>query len=110
MAALLQSSGETLSQLVAHIPRYPITPDLRVPVAPGEAEAILTALRQNLRGAIEISLLDGVRAQFADGWGMVRASVTEPAITLRFEGHTPEALARIEREFLRAAPQLDRRV
>ncbi len=51
-----------------------------------------------------MSEIDGIRAQFADGWGMARASVTEPAITLCFEGHTEEALEAIKREFVRAAP------
>lgn len=110
MAALLQSSGQTLAQLVAGIPRYPITPDIRLTVAPGEAATIIAGVIENVRDAIEISRLDGVRARFPDGWGLVRASVTEPVITLRFEGHTPEALERIKHEFVRAAPQLAGRI
>jgi phosphomannomutase/phosphoglucomutase len=106
MAALLQSSGETLSQLVGRIPRYAITPEIRLNVTPEQAGAIIAAISRDVRGAREKSYLDGVRVQFTDGWGIVRASVTEPAITLRFEGHTPEALERIKAEFARAAPQL----
>ena len=106
MAALVQASGDPLSQLVGRIPRYTITPEIRLSATPEQAEAIIAAIRNDLRGSIEKSELDGVRAQYADGWGIVRASVTEPAITLRFEGHTPEAFERIKTEFARAAPQL----
>ena len=110
MAALVQSSDRTLSQLVSRIPRYPITPDIRLRVAPGEADAIIAAVKKDLHGAVEVSERDGVRAQYPDGWGIVRASVTEPAITLRFEGHTVEALERIQGEFVHAAPQLAGRI
>jgi len=110
LAEIVQASGQTLGQLADALPRYPITPDLRVRVAPGEGDVIIAAVRANVRGATEIVELDGVRAQFADGWGMVRASVTEPALTLRFEGHTPAALERIKREFMRAAPQLEGKI
>jgi phosphomannomutase / phosphoglucomutase len=110
MAALVQASGESISQLVARVPHYPITPDIRLSVAPGEGDAIIAALKKDLEGAAEISERDGVRAQFRDGWGLVRASVTEPALTLRFEGHTGEALERIKRQFVHAAPQLAGRI
>ncbi len=110
MAVLVQSSGETLSQLAARIPHYMITPDIRLHVAPGEADRIIAAVKKDLRGAVEVNERDGVRAQFPDGWGIVRASVTEPAITLRFEGHTRSALERIKREFVHAAPQLAGRI
>jgi phosphomannomutase / phosphoglucomutase len=106
MAELLQSHGRSLSELAADIPDYPNTPDLRVHVRPGEADIIIGAVRDGLANVAEVSEIDGVRAQFADGWGLVRASVTEPAITLRFEGRTEEALERIKQEFVRAAPQL----
>jgi len=50
----------------------------------------------------EIGTIDGLRVDFADGFGLVRASNTTPVLVLRFEGHTPEALHRIERDFMAA--------
>jgi phosphomannomutase len=44
----------------------------------------------------KIATIDGVRADWPDGWGLVRASNTTPVLVLRFEGQTPEALHRIE--------------
>ncbi|HSV73918.1 MAG TPA: phosphomannomutase/phosphoglucomutase [Chthonomonadales bacterium] len=110
MAALLQRSGRKMSELVAGVPRYATTPDIRLPVGRAEAEAILLAVSERLASEAEVTEIDGVRARFADGWGLVRASVTEAAITLRFEGRTPEALQRVKDAFVRAAPQLAGRI
>lgn len=106
MAAIVRACGRTFSELVAGIPRYCITPDLRLPVEPGETDAILRDLRRNLRERADLSEMDGIRAQFDDGWGLARPSVTEPVITVRLEGHTWEALRRVKDEFERAAPAL----
>ena len=46
--------------------------------------------------------IDGLRAEYADGFGLVRASNTTPVLVLRFEGHTPEALHRIQQTFMEA--------
>jgi phosphomannomutase len=50
----------------------------------------------------EIITIDGLRAEYPDGFGLVRASNTTPVLVLRFEGHTPEALHRIETDFMAA--------
>ena len=50
-------------------------------------------------GAQRVLTIDGVRAEFADGFGLARASNTSPVIVLRFEGDTPQALKRIQEEF-----------
>ena len=49
-----------------------------------------------------ITTIDGLRADYKDGFGLVRASNTTPVLVLRFEGHTPAALARIEFDFMAA--------
>ena len=51
-------------------------------------------------GAKEIVTIDGLRIEYEDGFGLIRASNTTPVLVLRFEGHTPEALHRIEGEML----------
>ena len=47
-----------------------------------------------------MSTIDGVRVDWPDGFGLIRASNTTPVLVLRFEGHTPEALHRIEAQFM----------
>ena len=80
------------------------TPELNVPCAEGEHHAVVEKLRQSatFAGALEVITIDGLRAEYADGFGLVRASNTTPVLVLRFEGHTPEALARIQAQFMAA--------
>jgi phosphomannomutase len=80
------------------------TPELNVPCAEGEPPRVIEALRAQARfdGARELVTIDGLRADYADGFGLVRASNTTPVLVLRFEGHTPQALERIQQTFMTA--------
>jgi len=93
----------SLSSLIANIPRYFITPDIRVPYLDPDKEAILDAAAQAL-AQYSVNRIDGVRVEFADGWGMIRSSVTEPLFTLRFEAKTQERLKEISDVLLAALP------
>ena len=104
MAQILAASNEPLSSLAAAIPAYPITPDLRIPMEPGLVRQLLSDLETRLAGKAGITRTDGLRFEFCDGWGLVRPSVTEPMVTMRFEGTSPEALERIIGEVENAAP------
>ena len=84
------------------------TPELNVPCAEGEHHQVIEQLRQRIadgarfEGAREIVTIDGIRAEYEDGFGLVRASNTTPVLVLRFEGHTQQALERIELQFMAA--------
>jgi phosphomannomutase/phosphoglucomutase len=95
VARILRESGLPLSRLAAEIPAYPITPDLRVPMPPDAIERVLAQLQAALQGEAALSYTDGLRIEFADGWGLVRRSVTEPVLTMRFEGQDQDALERV---------------
>ena len=71
--------------------------------AEGEPPQVIAALQAQAQfpGA-EINLIDGLRADWSDGFGLCRASNTTPVLVLRFEGHTPDALHRIEGDFMAA--------
>ncbi|HEX7637307.1 MAG TPA: phosphomannomutase/phosphoglucomutase [Burkholderiaceae bacterium] len=77
------------------------TPELNVACAEGEPPKVIERLLAEARfpGA-EILTIDGLRAEYPDGFGLVRASNTTPVLVLRFEGHTEEALARIQGDFM----------
>ena len=84
------------------------TPELNVPCAEGEHHAVVAELlarsadgRQAFPGG-EIGRIDGLRVDYADGFGLIRASNTTPVLVLRFEGHTEAALHRIEGELMAA--------
>jgi phosphomannomutase len=78
------------------------TPELNVRCAEGEPHALVEQLvATTVFGApAQVSTIDGVRVDWPDGFGLIRASNTTPVLVLRFEGHTPEALERIERDML----------
>ena len=79
------------------------TPELNVACAEGEPHALVAQLQAQAKfpGA-EITTIDGLRADYADGFGLIRASNTTPVLVMRFEGHTNEALHRIEADFMAA--------
>ena len=84
------------------------TPELNVPCAEGEHHRIVAELQDQVTSGRlsfpggEIGTIDGLRVDFADGFGLIRGSNTTPVLVLRFEGHTPEALQRIEAAFMAA--------
>lgn len=79
------------------------TPDLRLDLPEGESTRLIkniASARTRITGA-EITHLDGLRADFEEGWGLVRASNTSSALTFRFEANTPQGMRRIQEEFRR---------
>jgi phosphomannomutase len=78
------------------------TPELNVPCAEGEPHALVEKLvaRSQFDAPAVVTTIDGLRVDWPDGFGLVRASNTTPVLVLRFEGHTPEALARIQTTML----------
>ena len=78
------------------------TPELNVVCAEGEPHAVVTALQSavNFAAPAVVNSIDGVRVDWPDGFGLIRASNTTPVLVLRFEGHTEAALHRIEGDML----------
>ena len=80
------------------------TPELNVACAEGEPHRLTTELQalaaDTFAAPAQINTIDGLRVDWPDGFGLIRASNTTPVLVLRFEGHTPEALARIEAAML----------
>ncbi|HEX7688603.1 MAG TPA: phosphomannomutase/phosphoglucomutase [Burkholderiaceae bacterium] len=91
------------SAVLDELPTSFSTPELNVACAEGEPPQVIARLlaEATFPGA-EILTIDGLRAEYPDGFGLVRASNTTPVLVLRFEGHTPEALERIQGDFLAA--------
>ncbi len=78
------------------------TPELTVKCAEGEPQVLVAQLLAQAQFAAPAAVckIDGLRVDWPDGFGLIRASNTTPVVVLRFEGHTPEALSRIEAEML----------
>ena len=96
------------SALLNALPDCPSTPELNWTLAEGEPHALIEKLQASapFPNAERILAIDGVRAEYADGFGLARASNTTPVIVLRFEADTAQALERIQGEFRSALQQL----
>jgi phosphomannomutase/phosphoglucomutase len=84
-----------------HLPNAVSTPELNLKMNEGEPHALIARLKTHGKfpGARRLIALDGVRAEYTDGFGLARASNTTPVIVLRFEADNETALARIQAEF-----------
>jgi phosphomannomutase len=98
------SRSKNPSQVLNALPTSFSTPELNVACDEGEPKQVVQKLLDGARfpGAKEIITIDGLRAEYADGFGLIRSSNTTPVLVLRFEGHTQEALHRIEADFMAA--------
>jgi len=95
---ILSDSGKSLSDLLADVPRTFATPEIRVDCPDRIKFGVVEAVREHYRKTHEIIAIDGVRVPFGDGWGLLRASNTQPALVLRFEASTRERLETIRKE------------
>jgi phosphomannomutase/phosphoglucomutase len=79
------------------------TPELNIACAEGEHHALIAKLAASAQfpGAADVNRIDGLRVEYADGFGLARASNTTPVIVLRFEADDAAALGRIQGEFRR---------
>ncbi len=86
-------------QLLESLPTSYSTPELNVACVDGEPHRLVKELQSVARfeAPAQVNDIDGLRVDWPDGFGLIRASNTTPVLVLRFEGQTPEALARIEK-------------
>jgi phosphomannomutase/phosphoglucomutase len=85
------------------------TPELHVHIPDGEPHRLMERLKTSAHftDALEIITLDGLRVEYADGFGLARASNTTPMIVLRFEAETEAGLRRIQNDFRRVLHEAD---
>jgi phosphomannomutase/phosphoglucomutase len=108
-----KSLGRQPSDVLDALPNSFSTPELQIKLQEGENVELMDRLQRVAAstfeplGAKEIHLIDGVRVDYDDGFGLARSSNTTPVIVLRFEGDTVEALARIQSNFRQALLALD---
>jgi phosphomannomutase/phosphoglucomutase len=93
---ILAHTTKKLSELLTDLPRYYSTPEIRVACADEVKFEIVRKVTAEFKWRFEVVDIDGARVLFGDGWGLIRASNTQPALVLRAEAKTPEALARIK--------------
>jgi phosphomannomutase/phosphoglucomutase len=100
------ASGRSLAQLVDSIPRYVATPETRLACAEEAKFEIVRRIKEEFASRYRVIDIDGARVEFGDGWGLVRASNTQPVLVVRFEARTPERLEEIRAIFMEPLKRL----
>ncbi len=92
---ILSNSDRALSELVSDVPRYHSSPETRVDCPDSDKFRVVEETRERFRRRYPVIDVDGARVLFPEGWGLIRASNTQPALVLRCEARTPAALREI---------------
>jgi len=98
LLAIIDRAGKSVSELLADVPHFVSTPELRVDVPEKEKFAIVERAVKHFSATREVVGVDGARVLFGDGWGLIRASNTQPILVTRFEARTPQRLQEIRDE------------
>lgn len=105
---IIANSDQTSSELFSALPNSINTPELKLSIPENQKFSFMESFQQQIDfPEAVLSKIDGVRAEFSDGWGLVRASNTSPYLILRFEADTTEALRRIQALFRKALLDID---
>ncbi len=100
LVRLLSRTEKSIGELLADVPKYYSTPEIRVDYPDEEKFQVVAALVEHLKKRYQVVDVDGARILFGDGWGLVRASNTQPILVLRFEARSPERLEEIKQRVL----------
>ncbi len=92
LVEILANSDQPLSALLADLPKSVSTPEIRVDCPDDKKFVIAEKAKEYFRKHYDIIDVDGVRVQFPEGWGLIRASNTQPALVLRFEARAADKL------------------
>ena len=95
---IVADSGQPLSAQVAGLPKTVSTPELRIDCPDEEKFDVVARLAARYKATHRVVDVDGVRVLFEQGWGLVRASNTQPVLVMRFEAANEGALAAYRQE------------
>jgi phosphomannomutase / phosphoglucomutase len=104
MADIISGDKKPLSSLINELPEYLSTPDLRITYR-GNRKELLQRVEKGFDEE-QITRIDGIRVEFPEGWGLIRKSITEPCVTLRFEAKDRKGLEKIIDAFLALLPEI----
>jgi phosphomannomutase / phosphoglucomutase len=95
---IVADSGRSVSGLLADVPKFVSTPELRLDCPDEIKFSLVDKAVEYFRARYDVVDVDGVRVLFGDGWGLIRASNTQPVIVCRYEARTEERLSEIRGE------------
>ena len=101
LVEILSKTDKTVSELLDGVKRYYSSPEIIIKSTDEEKFKVIEKVKEYCKQkGYTVNDIDGVRAEFTNGWALVRASNTGPNITARFEGVTPEDKEAIQKEFM----------
>ena len=101
LAEILAQSKESLSEWINSLPKTYSTPEIRVPCPDEDKFNVVKSIARELKKTHKVIDIDGARVVFEKGWGLIRASNTQPMLVLRFEAESQESLEDIRAKFRR---------
>lgn len=108
---ILAAGHQTAEAMLRSLPTSMVTPELRIDVDDDQKFILMEKIASAASfPKARINRLDGIRADFRDGWGLIRASNTTPALLLRFEAHSTQSLLQIQEAFRQLLKQVDKRL
>ena len=93
---ILSHSGRRIPDLLSGLPEMVATPEIRLPTPEEHKFEIVEQAKKKLARLHPVTDVDGARVLFEDGWGLIRASNTQPVLVLRFEACSPKRLKEIQ--------------
>ena len=99
---IMHKSGKSLDELIKIFPKKYSSPEIRLACSEDKKQPIIDFLKNDFENQkdVQVSTIDGIRVTFAYGWANVRASNTQPVLSMRFEADSPEHLMLIKKEFI----------
>jgi phosphomannomutase/phosphoglucomutase len=95
---ILADSGKTVRQMLSDVPNFVSTPEIRLEVPEEKKFGLVDKAVEHFRSQHDVIDVDGVRVLFGDGWGLIRASNTQPVLVARYEASSAQRLAAIQGE------------
>jgi len=97
---IMDKEDKKLSEFLKDVKKYYSTPEIRIEVPDEEKFEIVERVKRYYSDKYKISDIDGVKVYYPDGWALVRASNTQPALVVRIEAETEDTLNKIKNEFI----------
>jgi phosphomannomutase/phosphoglucomutase len=95
---IVAASGMSVEEMLGDVPKFVSTPEIRVDCPDEIKFEVVDRAVKHFRGRYDVIDVDGVRVLFGDGWGLIRASNTQPVLVTRYEALSRERLDTIQRE------------
>jgi phosphomannomutase / phosphoglucomutase len=95
---IIADGGKSVKQMMADVPKFVSTPEIRVDCPDEKKFGVVAEAQKHFAAEHKVIEVDGVRVLFPDGWGLIRASNTQPVIVMRFEARTQAHLDAIRSE------------